>query len=82
MLSTLGKGLQARRSKEGGEGRVQSLVILTRHMHIAPLTPPVNFWETRVGSLALLKLGNWETQNHLRKKTITKSSAFFKPHVY
>lgn len=59
MLSILGKGLQARRSK--GEGRLQSLVILTRHVHMAPLTPPVNFWETRVGSLALVKLGNIES---------------------
>ena len=46
--------------KEGEEG-CNLFVILTRHMHISPLAPPVPFWETRVGSLALAKLGNTES---------------------
>ena len=60
MLSNLGKGLQVIRSKEGEEG-CNLFVILTRHVHFSPLAPPVNFWETRVGSLALAKLGNTES---------------------
>ena len=55
-------GLQARRRKEGEGGKMCSVGHPNQaYIHIVPLTPSGNFWETRVGRLALTQVGNTES---------------------